>query len=181
MTTQFGYDFDELNGNVDILLIKGDKTELCSSTYLKSLQGEWEFKESAGENWNFYEGTACPAEGFEILAQELSKEYSTKAIYFYWGDASGWMGYKLFENGEEKEDYSFGLNYDEEMEEMGVDFAESRKEGTLVANDDEENQYLFWSVHRQKNEEEIQEGEAFIDAFLREEKAYIGWNLFPNA
>lgn len=116
--------------------------------------------------------------GPKALTQALSEEFSTKAIYFYFGDASGWMGYKLFENGEEVEEYSFGMSYEEEMEEMGV--TQPYKEGTVITNDEQDNQYLFWSKNRNKTAEEITSGEKFIDDFLCEEQAYIGWDLMSE-
>ena len=64
------------------------------------------------------------------------------------------MGYKLFENGNESEEYSFGESYEEEILEMGIDLAtQTRKDGTLVVTNEQ--------------------GEKFIDKFLRIHKAYI--------
>ncbi|MEO1402401.1 MAG: hypothetical protein AAFV72_14330 [Cyanobacteria bacterium J06635_1] len=180
MVSKVGFDFDEFGGNVDVVIVKGDKDQLTNSSYLKSFQGDWRFDQQQSQSWSFYNGTTYPAEGIEALAQALSKEFMTKAIYFYFGDASGWMGYKLFENGEKREDYSFGESYDEEMAVMGVDLTESRKDGTVVANDDGM-QFLFWSLLRTKAKDEVMGGEKFIDEFLREESAYIGWDLMPSS
>ena len=91
------------------------------------------------------------------------------------------MGYKLFVNGEESEEYSFGVDYDEEMVEAGIDLAESRKTGTVVTNNEDGDQCLFWSLLRTKTKDEISSGEKFIDEFLRDESAYIGWDLFSDS
>ena len=178
--SKIGFDFDEFGGNVDVVLVKGDKDQLTNSSYLKLLKGNWRFDQQQGQSWSFYNGTIYPAEGTEGLAKELSQEFSTKAIYFYFGDASGWMGYKLFVNGAESEEYSFGVDYDEEMAEAGIDLAESRKAGTVVTNNEDGDQCLFWSLLRTKTQDEISGGEKFIDEFLRDESAYIGWDLFST-
>ncbi len=94
--------------------------------------------------------------------------------------ASGWMGYKLFVDGEESEGYSFGVDYDEELAEAGIDLSEKRKAGTIVASNEDGYQCLFWSLIRTKAGDEISGGEKFIDEFLRDESAYIGWNLFSS-
>ena len=180
MVSKVGFDFDEFGGNVDVVIVKGNKDQLTNSTYLKTLQGDWQFEQQQDQAWSFYNGTTYPTEGVETLAKELSREFSTKAIYFYFGDASDWMGYKLFMNGDESETYSFGVNYDEELAEMGIDLAEGRKAGTVVASNDQGSQFLFWSRLRTKGEEEIGGGEKFIDEFLHYENAYIGWDLFPS-
>ncbi len=101
MVSKVGFDFDEFGGNVDVVIVKGDRVQLANSDYLMSLQGDWRFDQQQSQAWSFYNGVTYPAEGVEALAKELSKEFSTKTIYFYFGDASGWMGYKLFVNGEE--------------------------------------------------------------------------------
>lgn len=181
MISKVGFDFDEFGGNVDIVIVKGNKDRLTNARYLKSLQGNWKFEQQQDQAWSFYHGMRYPAEGVEALAKELSKEFSTRAIYFYFGDASGWMGYKLFVNGEESEEYSFGVDYDEELAEAGIDLAETRKAGTLVTSNEDGYQCLFWSLLRTKAEDEISGGEKFIDEFLRNESAYIGWDLFPNS
>ena len=92
------------------------------------------------------------------------------------------MGYKFFKNGIESEEYSFGESYEEEMAEMGVELPDPvRKDGTIVANDDMGNQFIFWSQERTKSEVEICAGEKFIDEFLRAQNAYIGWDLFSES
>lgn len=181
MVSKIGFDFDGFGGNIDVAIVNENKDQLTTSIYLKTLQGDWRFEQQPDQAWSFYNGTTYPVEGIEMLVQELSKEFSTKAIYFYFGDASGWMGYKLFENGEESEAYSFGQSYDEEVAEMGMDLAELRKDGTVVTNDDEGNQFLFWSRNCTKTEDEISGGEKFIDEFLRSQRAYVGWDLMPSS
>lgn len=180
MVSKVGFDFDEFGGNVDVVIVKGDRVQLANSDYLMSLQGDWRFDQQQSQAWSFYNGVTYPAEGVEALAKELSKEFSTKTIYFYFGDASGWMGYKLFVNGEESEEYSFGVDYEEELTEAGIYLAEKRKAGTVVANNKDGSQCLFWSRLRTKTEDEIIGGEKFIDEFLRDESAYIGWDLFST-
>ncbi len=180
MVNKVGLDFDDFGGNVDVVIVKGDKDSLAKSDYLNSWQGNWSFEQAPLQAWSFYSGTADPVAGFAALAKALSAEFSTKAIYFYYGDAAGWMGYQLFINGEASEDYSFGVDYDEEMAEAGIDLAAQRKAGTVVAHNDDDYQCLFWSLLRTQTADEIVGGEDFIDEFLRGESAYIGWDLFAN-
>ena len=178
MANKIGFDFDEFGGNVDIVIVETDRDKLTNSSYLKSLPGDWQFQQLQGQDWTYVYATTYLPEGFETLARELSQEFSTKAIYFYFGDASGWMGYKLFTDGEESEEYSFGISYEEEMMEMGRDLEDTRKEGTVVVTNEDEEQFIFWSRIRSQTEDEICGGEKFIDQFLRTHKAYIGWDLF---
>ena len=182
VTNKVGFDFDEFGGNFDIVIVKENKDKLTNSTYMQSLHRDWQFKQLEGQDWSFFEGIIYPSEGIVALAQELSKEFSTETIYFYFGDASGWMGYQLFVYGEEKEEYSFGVSYEEEMMEMGIDLAEQTgKEGTVVATNEQDQQFMFWSRIRTQTENEICTGEKFIDEFLRSHKAYLGWDLFPDS
>ncbi|MEM6520706.1 MAG: hypothetical protein AAF892_03850 [Cyanobacteria bacterium P01_D01_bin.71] len=181
MVSKVGFDFDEFGGNVDAVIVKGDKDQLENSVYLNSFQGDWHFDQQKGQEWSFYNGMIYPADGVEALAQGLSKEFLTKAIYFYFSDASGWMGYQLFINGEASEEYSFGVDYDEELAEAGINLSERRKVGTVVASNENGYQCLFWSLIRTKTEDEVSGGEKFIDEFLQNESAYIGWDLFSNS
>ena len=182
MTNKVGFYLDEFGGNFDIVIVKEDKDKLTNSTYMRSLQGDWQFKQLEGQDWSFFDGSIYPPEGIVALAKELSKEFSTEAIYFYFGDASGWMGYQLFVNGDEQEEYSFGESYEEEMMEMGIDLGEQTgKEGTVVVTNEQDQQFMFWSQIRIKTENEICAGEKFIDEFLRNHKAYLGWALFSDS
>lgn len=178
MVSKVGFDFDNFGGNVDVVIVKADKDPLENSDYLTSLSVDSHFEQRINQAWSFYHGVTYPTAGAEGLAKSLSEEFSTKAIYFYYGDASGWMGYQLFVNGEEHETYSFGVDYDEEMAEAGIDLAEQRREGTIITHNDDGYQCLFWSLLRTKAEAEIGGGEQFINEFLQNEKAYIGWDLF---
>ena len=180
MANKTGFDFDDFGGNLDIIIVKADRDPLAASNYLKSWQIDEHFTQEHTQAWSFYNGSTYPVEGAERFAKALSKELSTKAIYFYYGDASGWMGYQLFVNGEESEAYSFGVDYDEDMAGAGIDPTAQRKAGTIVAHNEEGYQCLFWSRLRTKTKDEIGGGERFIDEFLQHEKAYIGWDLFTD-
>ncbi len=180
MTNKTGYDFDELGGNVDVVIVKYDCESLNNSTTIKSLHNNAQFNQFAKNDWCVLDPETTSPDQFVPIAQETSKEFSTKAIYFFFGDASGWMGYKFYENGEETEEYNFGPNYDDEMIEMGHDPEENRKPGTVVAVNAAGEQFLFLSINRSKSKDEIAGGEKFIDEFLRFQSAYIGWDLFPQ-
>ncbi|MEM9120316.1 MAG: hypothetical protein AAGD09_20885 [Cyanobacteria bacterium P01_F01_bin.56] len=180
MVNKVGLDFEDFGGNVDVVIVKEVKDSLENSDYLSALQGDWHCDQAPGQIWSFCHGKTYPTADFTALAKALSTEFSTKAIYFYYGDASGWMGYQLFIDGEASEDYSFGVDYDEEMAEAGIDVSAQRKAGTVVAHDDDGYQCLFWSLLRTKKQAEIVGGEAFINEFLQGENAYIGSNLLTN-
>ncbi|NEQ47224.1 MAG: hypothetical protein F6K00_28265 [Leptolyngbya sp. SIOISBB] len=180
MASKVGFDFDEFGGNVNVVIVKADKDLLENSDHLKSLALDGHFEQQFDQAWSFYYGVTYLAAGAEGLAKFLSGGFSTKAIYFYYGDASGWMGYQLFINGATSEEYSFGVDYDEEMAEAGIDPAAQRKAGTVIAYNDDGYQCLFWSLLRTQIEDEIVGGEDFIDQFLKSENAYIGWDLFTN-
>jgi hypothetical protein len=182
MANKIGFDFDEFGGNVDIVIVKGNQEQLKNSSYLKSPQEKWQLKQLPGQTWSLVEGIVHSPEKMEFLAKELSTEFSTQAIYFYFGDASGWMGYKLFLDGDEQEEYSFGESYEAEMLEMDIDLPSiTRKDGTLVVTNEDDQQFIFWSQIRSPSENEINTGEQFIDEFLRLHEAYIGEDLFPKS
>ncbi len=175
-----GFDFDEFGGNVDIVIVAGDPETLNNSQAVNSLQtGAGQFNQLQGQTWSFFNPLSISRTQLGELAQALSQELATKAIYFFFGDASGWMGYQFFENGNECEEYSFGINYDEEMLEMGQDPSQTRRPGAIVATNEEGEQFIFWSQLCSKAESEICGRETFIDEFLSAHNAYIGWDLFP--
>lgn len=173
MIDKIGYNFSEFGGNVEIVIVKNDYVDLNNSNFLKSLEINGQFKQLKGQKWSFLD----QARQVEFVAREASKEFLTTAIYFFYGDASGWMGYKFFENGIEIEEYSFGHTYDDEMIEMGHDPNLGRKPGSIVATSQEGDRFIFWSQSRSKSFEEIRGGTKFIDEFLCSQAAYIGWQL----
>lgn len=173
MIDKIGYDFDEFGGNLEIVIVNKDCTTLNNSTFIQSLGLIGRFQQLPSQSWSFLDRP----EQVEIVAQKASQEFLTKAISFFFGDASDWIAYKLFDNGVLVEDYSFGPNYDEEMIAMGHDPARSRKEGTVIATNQAGQQFLFWSQIRSPSENQICAGETFIDEFLRSQGAYLGWEL----
>ena len=176
MKNKIGYDFDEIGGNLEIVIVKHDCTALNNSSFLKSLALFGRFQQLPGQSWSFLDRP----EQVEIVAKKASQELSTKAISFFFGDASEWIGYKLFVNGVLTEEYSFGPDYDAEMIEMGHDPSRNRKDGTVMATNTAAQQFLFWSQVRSQSEAEICGGEKFIDEFLRSQGAYLGWELFSQ-
>ncbi|NER83580.1 MAG: hypothetical protein F6K42_29320 [Leptolyngbya sp. SIO1D8] len=182
MTNKIGFDFDEFGGNVDVVILESNQDDLNNSSYMREIRGDGYFRQIEGQTWSVLVVSSYFPAQIEIVARELSQELSTKAIHFYYGDASGWMGYTLFENGHESESFSFGESYDEEMAEMGMDPGEhTRRDGTIVATNNVDDQFIFWSQSRSKTEMEICAGEKIIDEFLRIHNVYIGWDLFPGS
>lgn len=181
MAQKIGFDFDDFGGNVDIVIINSDSETLNQAAPMLNLRSEGEFKQRPGQDWSHFEAKSYSYDEMQPLAVNLSKTLKTKALYYYFGDASGWMGYKLFIHGNLEEEYQFGESYEEEMLEMGIDPTDqTQRAGTVVAKDEDGNQFIFWSTLRVKSEAEICGGETFIDEFLRSQNAYIGWGCFPT-
>lgn len=178
MTDKAGFDFDNFGGNIDVVIVESNPASLNSSDCVLSIESEGSFKRRQGHHWSAWNpGSSGYSYRLEFLARKISREFSIKSIFFSYGDASGWMQYTLFDQGTIVEEYSFGINYDDDMLEAGMDPHQDLKEATVVsANEDEK--FIFWSSVRSKSDSEICGGETFIDEFLRSHNAYIGWDLF---
>ena len=61
---------------------------LNNAICMQSLQGAGQFIRLLDQSWSFFEPKAISSAQLEFLAQQPSKELSTKAIYFFFGDAS---------------------------------------------------------------------------------------------
>ncbi len=173
--SKLGFDLNDFGGNVDLMLIKGTPDELATkppvpelkgSTYVAVLDHAWSHLGQQGlADWR-------------LAAEATSRSLKTRVIYFYYQDTVNWLGYQVFDSGEVVEDYSFGDNMDEDMIEMGVDPDAMRPAGTVSYVDNNDRQYLFRSSLRTLDAQDIGGGEAFIDAFLKEQQTYLGWDLF---
>lgn len=162
MSEKKGFDIDEFGGNFDAVLVRSD------ADTVKEHLGRQDCKQLEGNAW-----TVLPDEA--DVALQLSDELDTDAIYFGFGDGSGWMVYDLFQKGEKVESYGFGDDYSEEMEEMGAEYNSPWD----METSDGETQWGFSSKLRKASEEEIQKGEDFIDAFFKSQNAYLGWEALP--
>ena len=162
MSGKKGFDLDEFGGNFDAVLVKS-RVDVVK----KSISRQ-DCKQLEGSDWTVLSGDV-------EVARQLSDELDTDAIYFGFGDGSGWMVYDFFQKGEKVESYGFGEDYSEEMEEMG---AEYNSPWDLEFSDGE-TQWGFSSKLRKVNEQDIQKGEAFIDGFFKSQNAYLGWEALP--
>lgn len=162
MSEKRGFDLDDFGGNFDAVLVQ------ASADAVKALLGRQDCKQLEGNAW-----TVLSAD--DNTAKKISDELDTDVIYFGFGDASGWMVYDFFQNGEKVESYGFGVDYSEEMEEMGADY----KSPWDIETSDGDTQWGFSSKLRQASEQEIQKGEAFIDEFFKSQNAYLGWDALP--
>lgn len=179
MTPEPGFDFNDFGGNVEVVIVKHNKDALRRAVAVQGLRGEPDFTQFDDHTWSYYAGNDYPAEGAEGLARMLSQEFATRAIWFFFADASNWMGYKLFVNGDSWEDYNFGESSDESnlLDAAHAASAGHPEQAVTATDEEEEESYIFWSRTRTATKKEIMGGEDFIDAFLRSEKAYIGWEL----
>jgi hypothetical protein len=162
MSEKKGFDIDEFGGNFDAVLVQAN-----ADSVMKNL-GRQDCKQLEGNAWTVLSGNGDDA-------KKLSEELGVDAIYFAFGDASGWMVYDFFQKGEKVESYGFGEDYSEEMEEMGADYTSPWD----MESSDGETQWGFSSALRKVSEEEIQKGEAFIDEFFKSRDAYLGWDALP--
>ena len=162
MSGKKGFDIDEFGGNFDAVLIQS------SADAVMSLLGRSDCKQLDGNDWTVLPGNADDA-------IKLSSELGTDAIYFAFGDASGWMTYDFFQKGEKVESYGFGEDYSAEMEEMAADYASPWD----IEFSDGETQWGFSGKLRKVSEQEIKRGEAFIDEFFKSQNAYLGWEALP--
>lgn len=162
MSEKTGFDMDEFGGNFDAVLVQSK-----ADVVMKSLGSE-DCKQLEGNAWTVLSGDAD-------VAKQLSEDLDADAIYFGFGDGSGWMVYDFFQKGEKVESYGFGEDYSEEMEEMGGEYTSSWD----IEFSDGETQWGFSSKLRKASEQEIQKGEAFIDEFFKSQNAYLGWEALP--
>ncbi len=160
MSEKTGFDIDEFGGNFDAVLVQS------SADAVKVNLGRQDCKQLQDSAWTVLAGNGD-------VARKLSAELAADAIYFGFGDASGWMIYDFFQNGEKVESYGFGEDYSEEM---GGNYASPWD----IETSDGETQWGFSSKLRKASEQEIQKGEAFIDEFFKSQNAYLGWEALPT-
>jgi hypothetical protein len=122
------------------------------------------------------------------VAQNMSKGMRTRTISLLHDDTSGWTEYRVFENGENVETYTWGEDYSEEMAEFAD---ETGDEGITAMNSDKgrpwdhrqtENgeAYQFRSSLRKVDAAEVTKSEPFLDAALRAVDAWLpDWSNFP--
>ena len=115
------------------------------------------------------------------LAASLSKTLACDVLSYESESVSGWEEAVLFRDCEAVEEFSWGLNYDEEFEDLaeelgeGMPSAEERYAKWDARADVERehytDQYLFRSALRTVDEQDLARGEAFVDDFFRHHKA----------
>ena len=136
-----------------------------------------------GHPWTLFLHTVCqPAP-----IRQLSRDLDTECICFEFEDTSGWTACALIDKGEVVENYRFGLDYSDEMEdlaeEMGEEVPESNDDGIpwdVNVSSDDGNQYLFRSIRRQATETQVQDSREFLDDFFRQNDAWLPeFDLFP--
>jgi len=162
MSEKKGFDLDEFGGNFDAVLVKSN-----ADVVMKNL-GRQDCKQLEGNPWTVLSDDA-------EVASKLSADLGVDVIYFAFGDASGWMVYDFFQNGEKVESYGFGGDYSEEMEEMGAEYNSPWE----IETSDGETQWGFSSKLRKVSEQEIKKGEEFIDEFFKSQNAYLSWEALP--
>lgn len=104
------------------------------------------------------------------FAKHLSQVMQTMVAYLWDEDTSGWFGYSIFQDGMEKEVYEFGMNYDDEFEELAEELGEDmpspekRGEGWDVFVSEEGQDYQFRStLTTSETEAEISQGLEFVN------------------
>ncbi len=162
MSEKKGFALEEFGGNFDAVLVQSNADVVIGNI------GRQDCKQLEDSSWTVLPGNAD-------VAKELSADLGADAIYFGFGDASGWMVYDFFQKGEKVESYGFGEDYSEEMEEAGADYASPWD----IETSDGETQWGFSSKLRKVTEDEIKKGEGFIDEFLKAQNAYLGWDALP--
>lgn len=175
-----GFDFDCLNGDLYILLVETEHDLLSRSNYLDQNSISGTFRPTPCHTWSFFDTQEFSDVQLEKIAKQLSEEFSSRAIYFYHSDTSGWTGYTFIENGDIQEEYDFGINYEEDIIESGLDLEKNVKDGTVIGYQGDDYKFIFWGKSHSKNEEEICLGEVLIDRFLHDKRAYIGWDLYST-
>jgi len=103
------------------------------------------------------------------FAKHLSQAMQTMVAYLWDEDTSGWFGYSIFQDGMEKEVFEFGMNYDDEFEELAEELGEDmptpekRGAGWDVFVSEEGQDYQFRSTLTTETEAEISHGLEFVD------------------
>lgn len=164
--TKLGYELTEdFGGNFDVLLVKGNEEEIAKLA-----------EESGADDRvaAIFDTGWHSVYGRKTEAIQFSKDLEAEVIYYYFGDASGDLGYSLYSNGTEIEHYSLG-EYFEETE--GSDYLAGMD--TIFVDEETETQYRFKSSIREATEKEIRDSRKFIDSFLKSKKTYLGDEALP--
>ncbi len=168
----YGFKLDEFPGNFTVVLAKIEKTKVLDS---KICPKDYTLNDEQQTKWIVISPTdSYDPYVLDELAEKLSEQLNCSCIRIKFGDASGHLEYILYSNGKVTEEYCFGVDYSEEMEEYGQSPREAKANETLVRADGYE--YVYFSEGQHPSESEIKGGMEFLNQIFIKHQAEISWD-----
>ena len=168
----YGFKLDEFPGNFTVVLAKIEKTKVIDSNICPM---DYALNDEQQTDWIVISPTdTYDPYVLDELAKKLSAQLVCNSIRIRFGDASGHLEYTLYSNGKVKEEYSFGNDYSDEMEEYGQNPREAKANETLIRADGFK--YAYFSEEQHPSESEIKGGMEFLNKIFIELQAELSWD-----
>lgn len=185
-----GFDLDEFPGSFRLASVNADADEV-SRTLAEHLGTECKsgvgrvIDDSGGisvfqfaeQTWSGLVPLTLPYD--RVLAYEslgaLSQQLDTTVLSLEHQDTSGWSVFRVYQGGELVEEYEWGLDYSEEMAEVGVDLEVLAGEWDLCVSAGDElapEQFKFRSSRRTIDEALATDPQRLLDTTYREFDAW---------
>jgi hypothetical protein len=181
-----GFALHDLSNEAAYVLVKADAAKVADAVakqlnghvtrdaYGKSLNDEAGtiVYQLAGHPWSIY--TIMPDDKFGEQAAALSLELGTDVLTFASSDFNGWSFVALYRAGDEVE----AIDWGGEGDELGADADLSKWDSHGIVSHvydgiEMNDSFLFRSKLRKATEQELAQGEAFIDATFKTHDAYL--------
>ena len=169
--SSYGFKLDEFPGNFTVVLAKIEKAKMIDS---KICPTDYALNDEQQTNWIVISPTdSYDPYVLDELAKKISTQLNCNSIRIRFGDASGHLEYILYSNGKVIEEYSFGDDYSDEMQEYGQKPREAKANETLIRADGLE--YVYFSEEQHPSESEIKGGTDFLNKIFVKLQAEISW------
>jgi hypothetical protein len=186
LATRRGFALHDLSNEAAYIMVKMDaakaaeaiakqmKGNLTKNAYGKTTDVETGtiVYQLAGHPWSIY--AIMPDEHFDDDAAALSRELGTDVLTFASSDFNGWSFVALYRGGDEVEAIDWGTEGDGLGADADLSKWDSHGSISHTYEDIEfTDQFLFRSKLRKASEQELQQGEAFVDAMFKQYDAYL--------
>jgi len=187
LTSRRGFALQDLSDEIGYVMVKADVVKVADAV-AKLVKGQV-VKDSLGKNpiaedsgtivfqlaghpWSIV--ALWPDEGFNEQAATLSRELGTDVMTYASSDFNGWSFVVLYRGGEPVE----ALDWGGEGDELGEDGDDSKWDSQatipLTGEDIDLNErFLFRSTLRKVTEQDLQQGEGFVDWLFKQHDAYL--------
>ena len=168
----YGFKLDEFPGNFTVVLAKINKINIIDS---KICPTDYAINDEQQTDWIVVSPTdSYDPDVLDELAKNISAQLNCDSIRIRFGDASGHLEYTLYSNGNVIEEYSFGDDYSEEMQEYGQSPREAKTNETLVRANGLE--YVYFSEEQHPSELEIKGGMEFLNQIFIKLQVELSWD-----